>query len=67
MGTTMSQKIRQPETSPDEVRFPQGVVFRPPVTIEDLRTDIEHDPEGADEFVALIRLLRQEGSPELSL
>jgi hypothetical protein len=67
MGTTMSQKIRQPETSPDGVRFPPGVVLRPPVTIEDLKTDIEHDPEGADEFVALIRALRQEGSPELSL
>jgi len=49
------------------VRFPPGVVLRPPVTIEDLKTDIEHDPEGADEFVALIRALRQEGSPELSL
>jgi hypothetical protein len=63
----MSQRIRQSETSPDQVRFPPGVVSRSPVTIEDLKTDIEHDPEGADEFVALIRALRQEGSRELSL
>lgn len=57
----MSQRRPQSDTSSDEVPFPPGVVFRPPVTIEDLKTDIEHDPEGAEEFVALIRALHQEG------
>jgi hypothetical protein len=38
------------------------LVLKPPVTVEDLKRDIEHDPEGADEFVALIRVLRKEGS-----
>ena len=48
----------------------RGVKFlKPPVTLERLRTDIEHDPEGAEEFVALIRRLRNEGRkpPEIVL
>jgi hypothetical protein len=31
----------------------------PPVGIQDLKKDTEHDPQGAEEFVALIRQLRQ--------
>jgi len=29
--------------------------------LEDLKTDTEYDPEGAEEFVAFIRALRKEG------
>jgi hypothetical protein len=50
------------ETGGDQVRLPAGVGLGPPVTIENLRTDTEHDPEGAEEFVALIRALRKQGS-----
>ena len=53
----MSQKAGT-EAKGDQARLPPGVVLRPPVSLEDLKTDIEHDPEGADEFVALIRTLR---------
>ncbi len=35
--------------------------------MEDLKTDIECDPEGAEEFVALIRALRKEGSRPIAL
>ena len=48
------------------MRLPAGVVLRPPVSVEDLKTDIEHDPEGAEEFVALIWALRKEGSRPVS-
>jgi hypothetical protein len=43
------------EIGGEQVRLPAGVVLRPPVTAEDLKADTEYDPEGADEFVALIR------------
>jgi hypothetical protein len=52
--------------SPDEVRFPASP-FGHRSRFEDLKTDIEHDPEGAEELVALIRALRHEGSRKLSL
>jgi hypothetical protein len=42
-------------------------VLKPPATIEDLKTDIEHDPEGAEEFVTLIRALRKEESRPVAL
>jgi hypothetical protein len=42
------------------VRFPAARVFRPPVSIEDLKTDTECDPEGAEEFIALIQSLRND-------
>ena len=57
----MPQKTEGTETGGEQVRLPTGVVFRPPVTAEDLKADTEYDPEGADEFVALIRSLRREG------
>ena len=62
----MPQEILSTETGRDRVRLP-GVILKPPVTIEDLKTDIEHDPAGADEFVALIRSLRREGSRAVNL
>lgn len=39
-----------------------GVAFKPQVSLEELKTDTEYDPEGAEEFVAFIRALRQESS-----
>jgi hypothetical protein len=38
------------------------VVLKPPVTLEDLTADTEDDPQGAEEFVALIRELRDQRS-----
>ncbi len=56
----MPQRADKTETPGDQVRLPAGVVLKPPVSIEDLNADTEHDPEGAEEFVALIRALRNE-------
>lgn len=44
------------------MRLPADVVLKPPVSADDLKADTEFDPEGAEEFVALIRALRKEGS-----
>jgi hypothetical protein len=63
----MPHKAGETETGGDQVRLPSGIVLRPPVTIEDLKIDTEHDPEGAEEFVALIRALRKEGSRPVTL
>ena len=63
----MAQRARKTETEADQLRLPAGLVLKPPVTIEDLKTDTENDPEGAEEFVALIRTLRKEGSQSISL
>ena len=62
----MPQSTKGTETGGDSVRLPAGVVLKPPVSVEELKTDIEHDPEGAEEFVALIRALRKEGSRPVS-
>ena len=58
----MPQRVDRAEAGGDQVRLPAGVVLKPPVRMEDLKTDTEYDPEGAGEFVALIRALRKEGS-----
>jgi hypothetical protein len=58
----MSQRPWGTETGQGQSRLLSGIVLKPPVTLEDLKRDIEHDPEGADEFVALIRTLRKKGS-----
>lgn len=63
----MPQQADKAEAGEDQVRLPAGVVLKPPVSAEDLRTDTEHDPEGAEEFVALIRALRKEGCQPVSL
>ena len=47
--------------------LPAGLVLKPPVSLEELKTDTEYDPEGAEEFVALIRALRKEGSRPVAL
>jgi hypothetical protein len=58
----MSRKSENTETGGEHIRLPAAMVMKPPVSAEDLKTDTEHDPEGAEEFVALIRALRKEGS-----
>jgi hypothetical protein len=63
----MPQRADKAETGASQVRLPAGVILKPPVSIEDLRTDTEHDPEGAEEFVALIRALRKEESRPFAL
>ena len=45
----------KPKSDSDEIRLRAGTVLQPPVTLEDLRRDRVHDPEGAGEFIALIR------------
>jgi hypothetical protein len=62
MRIEMPQRTNKMETGGDEVRLPSGVILKPPVTVEDLKTDTEDDPEGAEEFVALIQALRNERS-----
>ena len=63
----MKRNVQQRETGSKAIHLPAGVVLKPPVTAEDLRADTEVDPEGAEEFVALIRALRKEGSRPVSL
>jgi hypothetical protein len=63
----MANRTDKAETGGDQVRLPAGVVLKPPVSLDELKTDTEHDPEGAEEFVALIRALRKEGSRPVAL
>ena len=63
----MANRTDKAETGGDQVRLPAGVVLKPPVSLDDLKTDTEYDPEGAEEFVALIRALRKEGSRPVAL
>jgi hypothetical protein len=63
----MAQRAEKSEAGEGQLRLPAGVFLKPPVSIEDLKTDIEDDPEGAEEFVALIRALRKEGSRPVTL
>jgi hypothetical protein len=63
----MPQRVHKTEAGGNQMPPPAGVILKPPVTMEDLKTDIECDPEGAEEFVALIRALRKEGSRPIAL
>jgi len=63
----MPQRADNAETEVDQVRLPAGLILKPPVSLEDLKTDTEYDPEGAEEFVALIRALRKESSRPVAL
>ena len=63
----MPQRAHKTETGGDDARLPAGVVLKPPVSMEDLKKDTEIDPEGAEEFVALIRALRRESSRPVAL
>ena len=58
----MQPRADKTETAGHPVRLPAGVILKPPLTVEDLVADTEHDPEGAGEFVALIQALRNERS-----
>ena len=59
----MANRTDRAETGGDQVRLPAGVVLKPPVSLDELKTDTEYDPEGAEEFVGLIRALRRLSSP----
>jgi len=63
----MAHRTDKTETGGEKVRLPAGVVLKPPVSLDELKTDTECDPEGAEEFVALIRALRKEGSRPVAL
>ena len=63
----MAQETEQAKTGGPQLRLPPGVVLRPPVSLEDLSTDTENDPEGAEEFVDLLRALRKQGSRTVTL
>ena len=63
----MPRKTEPKTTGRDQVRLPAGAMFKPPVSAEDLKTDTEDDPKGAEEFVALIRALRKEQSRPVAL
>jgi hypothetical protein len=58
---------RETKSAETAARLPRGLVLLPPVSIDDLKKDTEHDPEGAEEFVALIRQLRQPDSRPVTL
>jgi len=62
----MAQRTKEAETGRDQVRLPAGVVLKPPVSLDDLKADTEDDPEGAEQFVALTRALRNERSQRQS-
>lgn len=56
----MADRNDKNETGRNQARLPAGVVLRPPVSLDDLKADTEYDPQDAEEFVALIRALRNE-------
>ena len=56
----MSRRTESAETGGEHRRLPAGVVLKPAVTAEELKKDTEYDPDGAEEFVAMIRALRNE-------
>jgi hypothetical protein len=55
----MPPKTEKKEKETGRTRLPKGVLPLPPVSMGDLKKDTEHDPGGAEEFMALIRALRQ--------
>jgi len=67
LGIEMPNQADRAEASGGQVRLPAGVVLKPPVSLEDLKTDTEHDPHGAEQLVALIRALRNQGSRPVTL
>ena len=67
MNGRMASETKQRDTERDPLRLPAGVVLKPPVSVEELKADTEYDPEGAEEFVALIRALRTENSRSVVL
>jgi hypothetical protein len=58
----MPQREQRTEAGEGQMLVRAGVTLKPPVSLEELKIDTECDPEGAEEFVAFIRALRQESS-----
>ena len=63
----MPRKAERKQAEDDQIWLPAGLVLKPPVSAEDLTVDTEQGPEGAEEFVALIRALRKESPRPVSL
>lgn len=63
----MTRRTEHQKAGGNQFHLATGIVLKPPVSLEDLKADTEDDPEGAEEFVALIRALRQEGSRPVNL
>ena len=63
----MAQRADKAGTGGDQVPLVTGVVLKPPVSLDDLKAETEYDPEGAEEFVALLRALRKESSRPVTL
>jgi hypothetical protein len=63
----MTQDTETAKLPESGARWQKGLTLLPPVSIADLRKDTEHDPEGAEEFVALIRALRRSDSRGVAL
>ncbi len=63
----MPQEIKRTETATSRATLPEGFILLPPVSVDDLKRDTEHDPEGAEEFVALVRALRRSDSRSVTL
>jgi len=55
----MPRKSQAKKTDWDHSRKAEKIELKPLVSAEDLKADTEHDPEGAEEFVALVRELRK--------
>jgi hypothetical protein len=58
----MKKQTKSPVEKAARSKLPKGIVLKPPVTVESLMKNTEFDLEGAEEFVALIRAARREGS-----
>ena len=63
----MPNKRDQSAEHEHQVPNQSGVVFKPALTAAELRADTEYDPDGAEEFGALIRAPRKEGSRPVDL
>ena len=57
----MAQPTDKAQTGGNQV--PLHVTMKPAVTLAELKADTEYDPDGAEEFVALIRALRKDLRP----
>ncbi|MGA2598673.1 MAG: hypothetical protein ABSH09_16985 [Bryobacteraceae bacterium] len=52
----MPEKLKKgAQAKPGTLLVPEGLIIKPPVSAAALKTHTENDPEGAEEFVALIR------------
>jgi len=58
----MPRRTEQEKVESKQPRLPTGLVLKPPVSLKDLKANTEYDPEGAEEFVELIRALRRADS-----